>query len=420
MPNIKHSKQVRGTYDLFLRRLGIPRGRAHRAAPVIVSFLVIAVLGGAYYQLVSRAATFATSKEAENGTLSGNATVTSGTSASNGQFVQFGSRQSGIAVAGNKFYLNSKPFTPHGFNAIAMLYSQWCSDSATTAADKSFSTSELNYAKSEWNANTLRFQVSQPVLASVNGAAYAKQISGEVATVRNAGFVVDISMQDEGHACGPAEALPSSETKQAWTTLINNTTLKNDPYIMFELYNEPQNSTNTAVSTDSTVWNWPDWQTGGRQISDPKSPPKWSPYTSVGMQSLVNYMRGTLGVTNVLIADGAHFAGSLQDVPLLTDPSSSDQIAYAIHPYTYTDPTDYAARWGDLSANKPVIATEWNCYYNTSSSMPAETASFLSYMRTTVHVGILGHAMDTGGLFNPSNTCGNLFLTDYTNYFAPG
>src|SRR5487761_1161637 len=111
----------------------------------------------------------------------------------------------GVRVSGNHFLLNGKSFTPHGFNAIALLHSTWCTNTPNDKAYSNFGTVELGNAKSKWNVNTLRFQVSLPVLASSNGVAYTQQIAADVATVRQAGFVVDISMQDEPLACGPAE-----------------------------------------------------------------------------------------------------------------------------------------------------------------------------------------------------------------------
>ena len=82
----------------------------------------------------------------------------------------------GITLSGDEFLLNGQPFVPHGFNSIALLNSPWCSQSVTAAAANNFTTTELATAISSWNANTLRFQVSQPVLTGPDGAAYAQQI----------------------------------------------------------------------------------------------------------------------------------------------------------------------------------------------------------------------------------------------------
>src|SRR5690242_4335236 len=155
----------------------------------------------------------------------------------------------GITMSGDEFLLNGQPFVPHGFNSIALLNSPSCSQSVTAAAANNFTSTELATAMSSWNANTLRFQVSQPVLAGPDGAAYAQRIQAGADMALAAGFVVIVSMQDQSLACGPAEPLPSQETEDAWATLIGNTTLGGDPTVMFELFNEPQNSPVTSVTT---------------------------------------------------------------------------------------------------------------------------------------------------------------------------
>jgi chitodextrinase len=301
----------------------------------------------------------------------------------------------GVELAGNQFVLDGQPFVPQGFNSIALLNSAWCTSKLTQAAADNFGPAELDVAKNTWDANTLRFQVSQPVLAGPNGVAYAQQIQTDVSMALDDGFVVDVSMQDQALACGPAEPLPSSETETAWTTLLGNTQLANDPMVMLELYNEPNNSDVTTATTVPTQSTWVDWQNGGRLLQPPGSP-TWPAYIAVGHQQLVDFLRGTLGVTNVLIADGAVRAGRLDGVPLLADPGASYQIAYAVHPYVYTaGPANWNTRWGYLTATNAVIATEWN-YTASECGTPTATMApqFLSYMKSTVDVGILGHALD--------------------------
>ena len=339
----------------------------------------------------------------------------------------------GITLSGNEFLLNGQPFVPRGFSSIALLNSPWCSTSATAPAANNFTPTELATAMSSWNANTLRFQVSQPVLAGPDGAAYAQQIQASVGVALADGFVVIVSMQDQGLACGPAEPLPSQETEEAWAALISNTTLGGNPYVMFELFNEPQNSPVTSVTTNPQQETWPDWLSGGREI-EPSATQKWAPYTPVGHQELVDYLRSTLNVTNVLIADGASLAESLAGVPTLSDPGSSYQIAYAVHPYNYTGgQSEWDTRWGYLADSYALIATEWN-YQGSDCGRTKQTLApvFLNYMRSIVNVGILGQALDvfSGRLMaDPAldpTQCGTAspgsgydFRNDYLDTFPP-
>jgi chitodextrinase len=301
----------------------------------------------------------------------------------------------GITLSGNEFLLNGQPFVPHGFNSIALLNSPSCSQTATAAAANNFTPTELATAMSSWNANTLRFQVSQPVLAGPDGAAYAQQIQAGVDMALAAGFVVIVSMQDQSLACGPAQPLPSQETEDAWAALISNSTLGGNPYVMFELFNEPRNSPVTSVTTNPKQQTWPDWLSGGRQI-EPSTTQNWAPYTPVGHQELADYLRSTLNVTNVLIADGASNAENLAGIPILSDPGSSYQIAYAVHPYNYTGgQSEWDTRWGYLAGSYALIATEWD-YRDSDCGRTKQTLApvFLDYMRSGVNVGVLGHALD--------------------------
>lgn len=341
----------------------------------------------------------------------------------------------GIAVSGDQFLLDGQPFVPHGFNSIALLDSPWCSNAETAAAAGNLTSAELATAIGSWNANTVRFQVSQPVLAGPDGAAYAQQIQAGVSMAVNAGLVVIVSMQDQSPACGPAEPLPSQETEQAWAALIGNTTLSSDPDVMFELFNEPQNAPVAAPTTNPEQETWPDWLDGGREI-EPTPAQTWTAYTPVGHQQLVDYLRTTLNVANVLIADGASYAENLAGMPILNDPGSSYQIAYAVHPYSYTGgPSQWQARWGYLASSYAVVATEWNFKASDCGHLKQTLAAqFLVYARSTANVGILGQAIDVfNGLLMASTSltptrCGTAspgagydFLNDYMNTFPyPG
>ncbi len=334
----------------------------------------------------------------------------------------------GVTLAGNQFLLDGQPFVPHGFNSIALLNSAWCTTTVTATAAAALTPTELGLVKTTWNANTLRFQVSQPVLAGPNGVAYAQQIETAVNEALSSGFVVDISMQDQARACGPGEPLPGPETEAAWSTLISNTGLSHDPAVMFELFNEPSNQPLSTAATSPSQSTWLDWLSGGRLIGPGRG---WAAYIPIGHQDLVNYLRNVLNVPNILIADGAQKGGSLQGIPLLQDPGGTQQIAYAAHPYVYTDgPTGWDSRWGYLAADNAVIATEWS--YTSSGCSKAQqylAPQLLAYLRSH-NIGILGHALDDyfGGLISDGaltpTQCGTAhpgsgqdFLQDYMATF---
>lgn len=79
-----HVKKNEFTFKDFAARY-----KLQERAPIILTTIAIALLG-LHWLYTGHAATFAVSKEAENGTLAGNATVWNATNAGNGQAVRFG------------------------------------------------------------------------------------------------------------------------------------------------------------------------------------------------------------------------------------------------------------------------------------------------------------------------------------------
>ena len=76
------------------------------------------------------------------------------------------------------------------------------------------------------------------------------------------------------------------------------------PQVIFDIFNEPDGDPSTRHRG-----NWSVWQPN--------------------MQALVNYLRNTLHVTNVLWADADNCSASFNDCPGLTDPN--DNLIYSFH-----------------------------------------------------------------------------------------
>jgi hypothetical protein len=289
----------------------------------------------------------------------------------------------GLSVDGNVLTLDGAPFLPQGFNSVGVLAPDWCTKGQGIPARAHFDQTEMDAAKA-WNANMLRLQVSQrgiadPAIDQAQRDTYLQRVVDAVALARSNGLVVDLSMQDQSNGCGKLRPLPSAETVSAWTVLAAR--FADDPYVMFELYNEPDQE-NTAAG-------WNQWQNGG------VSPNANLGETAVGHQFLVDTIRG-LGATNVLVADGLNKAGRLSGLPLLSDPL--DRLAYAVHPYWFTKgETWWQSQYGYLTPTKPVIATEW-AYFAESCGTAKETRApaLLAYLRDH-GIGVLAHAIDVPG-----------------------
>jgi hypothetical protein len=289
----------------------------------------------------------------------------------------------GVTVDGELLLRDGEPWVPRGFNMIGLLTPAWCDRATGIAAREHFGAEELAAAR-EWGADALRFQVSQrgladPAVSKKERAAYLTAVVDRVAQARVAGFAVIVSMQDQNYGCGDVHPLPSAATMDAWSAVVP--ALREDPGVLFELFNEPRNEADAA--------GWSQWRDGGPSPDPNLGDP------AVGHQALVDHVRG-LGSTNVLIADTARLGERSTGLPLLEDPL--DRMAYAIHPYYYVRGESWwDAHYGDLAAVAPVLATEWNhlaheCGTDAERMAPA----LLDYLRRH-RIGVFGHAFDIPG-----------------------
>lgn len=276
-----------------------------------------------------------------------------------------------------------QPFLPRGFNMIGLLAPAWCKQGQGPAAWAHFGQAELDAAEA-WNANTLRFQVSQrgladPGVAIADRDAYLAKVVQGVQLARSNGFLVIVSLQDQRNGCGPSHPLPSSMSAAAWQVLAP--ALMNDSGVMFELFNEPNIDTNAE--------GWAQWRDGGvgptTNLGD----------TPVGHQALVDQVRG-LGAKNVLIVDGLDTAERLAGLTPLTDPLG--QLMYGVHPYYYQLGVSWWDQmYGTASATYPVIATEWSFTAESCGTKKDTLANtLLAYLRDH-GIGVLGHAFDVPG-----------------------
>lgn len=292
---------------------------------------------------------------------------------------------SGMSVVGNHLEKDGVIWKAHGFNMIGALSPAWCGQGNGIAAREHFGTPELENAITGWHANAIRLQISQrgledPTLTAAQRADYLAMVQTDVQLARSLGLVVILSMQDQGIGCGPVHPLPSTQTIAAWKVLAP--AFKNWRYVMFEMFNEPQNQTRDAA--------WAQWRDGGAaplaNLGD----------KAVGFQTLVATIRAT-GANNVLLADGALKAEHLDNISshLLADEPAGHGIAYAIHPYYFTPDQPYWEKsWGFLASSRALIATEWN-YLAADCGTPKETLApkFLNWLDAN-EIGITAHAFD--------------------------
>ena len=294
----------------------------------------------------------------------------------------------GITTGPNTLLRDGRPWQPRGFTLVGELPPT----GKPTDANLHYNQAELDVAMA-WHADTLRFQVGQPGLDpqdSHHSAAYVQRVQDAVALARSNGFVVILSMQDQGLSQDPVRhPLPTPATSRAWDTLAPM--FKNDPNVIYELFNEP-----VPLVTDADAWTW--WRDGssGQTVSVPNSRMDAVSEIVIGHQQLLTQIRN-LGVPNLLLADGLDFAKSFSGLPAaLSDPLGN--VAYATHPYFLGNNSRllWDEHFGIFAATHAVIATEWAATSQLGqcqSTDPTRSVTLLDYLKAH-NIGITPWALD--------------------------
>ncbi|MFG3117919.1 cellulase family glycosylhydrolase [Streptomyces sp. NPDC048197] len=254
-------------------------------------------------------------------------------------------------------------------------------------AGRRFGAAELRAARAR-HADTVRFQVSQFALDpqdSIYAPGYLKEVEKAVHLARGLGFTVIVSLQAERHAGKNDRCLlPDAGAERAWSRLAPAFT--DDHGVMLQLYNEP-----VAKTVNSAAWQT--WLSGG-----PAATARHGRCTAVGMQQLVDHIRSQ-HVGNVLIVSGLGVKTTLANAPHVNDPANprDPQLVHAVHYPLLTGPltAEWNRDFGDLSASKPVMVTEWNASsgWQCNPNVPANARRLLDYL-STHHIGVVGFAFD--------------------------
>lgn len=146
-----------------------------------------------------------------------------------------------------------------------------------------------------------------------------------------------------------------------WATVAN--TFKDNPAVMFDLYNEPYFWWLLPGESE-----WPVWRDGGtitEYVTGANPYQVHYQWQSAGMQQMLNAIRST-GAANVVMAGGVNWAGDLSGWLASRPNDPLNQLAASWHAYpSKQDPTvpacgttQYAYAQSILAAGFPVIITE--------------------------------------------------------------
>src|SRR5579859_1890709 len=234
-----------------------------------------------------------------------------------------------------------------------------------------------------WWGNTVRLPLSEGIWlngdakAQCSAAQYQTLVKTVVAnlTALKLNIVIDLMWTDAGGqvtGSGAGFMMPDADSVTFWKQVAP--IFKSNTNVLFELYNEPHPNSWSCWSSGCSI-------TNDNTLSTPYS------YTSVGLQSLVNAVRGA-GAGNVIIASGLNWGFDLsqtqQPGTRLTD--SANNLAYDTHPYNYPGKQsgNWDAAFGFLTASAPVMSLESGDYNCTTTYMAPLLAYFDAHQMSWV------------------------------------
>ena len=207
--------------------------------------------------------------------------------------------------------------------------------------------------KNGWKANLVRIGMNQDYYMGTSTAStaqiYPKYVARAArwAEANGMDVILDLHWVDSNHPSSTQNYMASASTGSTtfWTKCAGD--FKSDNHVMFELYNEP------------TITSWTDWHNN---------------YTA-----LYSAVRGA-SANQITIIGGLDWAYDLSGVS--ANAISGTNIVYNTHPYGNKAPSsDWPAKFGNLAATQPVMATEFGDNGNNGGTCAgAWTQSLITYM----------------------------------------
>jgi endoglucanase len=196
-------------------------------------------------------------------------------------------------------------------------------------------------------ANAVRLPVNEQcwlglpgIPAAYAGTNYRRAIEQYVSMLTSNGFAVilDLAGTAPGNEMSAnQEMMPDSHSVAFWRSAA--TAFRRDSLVLFDLFNEPWPDND---ADDPAAWAC--WRNGGCVQDSMNGPDR---YTAVGMQQLVNVVRGT-GARNVIIAEGIQYAETV-DQWLREAPHDPDgNLIASVHVYSFNQCSNLACYNGAM------------------------------------------------------------------------
>jgi endoglucanase len=274
----------------------------------------------------------------------------------------------GLTVVGNTLRDSNNIVVLHGVNRAGTEYA--CSQGwgvFDTTINVTNDDVEVPFMRS-WGMNTVTIPLHEHCWLNINGAPadysganYINAIAHEVATLEANGIYPVLALFLEGPGTTLAtsqQSMPDNDHAPLfWQSVAN--TFKTDPKVIFRLIEEPRPRGNTDDTAAWTCWNKGDVQydTSNTLVPISSNVNCSEGFAAVGMQSLVNIIRGT-GARNIIALSGTSYSNSMThflDAGIrITDTLNPPQLMAATDTYPFNPGCSDVTCWNAKYA--PVIA----------------------------------------------------------------
>ena len=317
-----------------------------------------------------------------------------------------------LSVVGNQvIYNNQRPYIPEGISIYGGLEDTDYQENIPNVD------AQIVAAAKYWHANTIRLQIAESNLFSkvTPGRKYnqhfLRAIIKQVNLARSLNMFVVINDQTEftSRTTGP-----TGVTVKFWK--IMSMVFKNQPRIIFDLFNEPNIGHNNShllkdylgrrhihlgflskpnrldrLLRGNSAETWNLWKNGG----------KFNGTRYIGMQTMVNQIRG-YGVNNLIWVEGPNQARELPRRKYLI---TGGNIVYSFHHPNLNSPSAWG-KIGTLSKYAPVVDGEWaqyqspwaECFTRAYTNAPI----YLNYLLRH-NIGIIAWSLQAGSLLQDKN-----------------
>lgn len=269
-----------------------------------------------------------------------------------------------LTVSANHLLRGGQPFIFHGVNRDSL---EWGRDNwGGCGGDGHFTAADFDNIAA-WSVNTVRLPLSQAnwLGRRCNATAYLRLVDQAVALANSRGMyvILDLHWTDVGGkaACDAdcltgQQPMPDADSVRFWHGVAAR--YAGNPGVLFGLFNEPHDVP------------WACWRDGGCTVTASTPNPKNGKpvtYTAVGMQQIYDTVR-TVAPDNVVLVGGLDWAYDLSGVGAGFALRGTN-IVYDTHVYTQWHSTvaDWDAHFGFLTAQYPVVATEFGAIDCTST-----------------------------------------------------